>query len=290
MTQPCPRPRPHASIAAMLRLILSACAVSFLLVVLAPAARAQESGAPPADAARVRELEDEVARLRLENEALQQKARDLQAQVDRLQPPSVPTEPDALPLDPYASPACLLAELKRRYSRELGDLPRATQAQRDRFESQARRWCDRTRADVRGRTRWLALLSDVQFPEVGTPDAMVRVLDEFTHRPVGEGVRVELSRAFARRALVLAEEHEHLYAGAGPGEAPTLAYDLTGMLIANPIYNAERTASGVFDFPPMVGACIEFGARLDIDRLDRVELAPQVPRAAPRARPEGPGR
>ena len=284
------RPRPHAPIV-LLRVFMTALALSVTPWASGPVALAQETGAPPADGgARVRDLEDEVARLRQENEALQQRVRDLQAQVDRLQPQPAAAAPDALPLDPYASPASLLAELKRRYSRDLGDLSRGTQTQRDRFEAQARRWCDRTRIDVRGRTRWLALLDDIQVPEVGTPDAMVRVLDEFTHKPVGEGFRVELSRAFARRARLLAEEHAHLYANAPVGEAPVLAYEITGMLIANPACNGERTSSGVFDFPPVVGPCVEFGARLDIDRLDRVELPPDVPRAAGRVRTDAPAR
>lgn len=235
---------------------------------------------PAADAARIRELEETVQRLEAENAALRAQLGELQDRLDKLRP-SANAAPDALPLDPYAAPPSLLADLKRRYARQLGDLPRSTAVQRDRFESQAQRWCERITSDIRGRTRWLAVVTDVRVPDRGPADAMVRVLDEFTQRPLGDALRVHIDRRSAERILTLAREFEHRTAGAPASETPTLAYEIAAMVIAEPSYNPERTDAGVFDVPPLVGVCVEFGMSLEIDSVHAIELPPSEPASPP---------
>ncbi len=228
----------------------------------------------PDDSERVRELEAEVA-------ALRRQVHDLQAQLDRLRGTDAEVSTDAAPLDPYASPGSLLLELRRRYARQLGDLARSTPSQQAHFESQAERWCEKVRGEIRGRTRWLAVVTDVRVPERGEPDALFRVLDEFTQRPLGEAVRLPIDRTAAGRFESLRRGHELRYNHVYPDEAPGLAYSISTVVLAEPVFDRERLDAGVFNYPPIVGPCVEFGMRLDIDSVSAVELDPSAPGSTP---------
>jgi len=229
--------------------------------------------AGPQAAARIRELEALTASLR-------RQVRDLQIQLDRIRGTDATVSSDAAPLDPFASPSSLLIELRRRYARQLGDIPRATPTQQERFEAQAERWCEKTRQEIRGRTRWLATVTDVRIPERGEPDALVRVLDEISHRPLGEAVRLPVTRPDAGRFESLRHAHELRYGGVHPAEAPVLAFTINTLVLAGPVFNAERLDAGVFNVPPIIGPCVEFGMRLDIDSIAPVELEPPAPAPA----------
>jgi len=257
---------------------IAACLAAAVSCAPASAMRHQESrpvaasrAATPSDDAEAR-----IRQLEAENSALQQRVNELQAQLDRVRGTAPDTATHAAPLDPFASPASLAAELKRRYARQLGDLPRTTQAQRDRFESQARRWCERTQSEVRGRTRWLAQITDVRTPERSAPDAMIRVLDEFTQKPLGEAARVPITHGVAERLASLRHNFERRHDRTAPGEAPELAYELSVLVIAAPEFNPDRVDAGVFDVPPFVGPCVDFGMKLDIELISMVELEREV--------------
>jgi len=247
---------------------------------LAQAERQQASARPADDEAarRIRELEDQ-------NASLRRQVVNLQAQLDRLRGLDTSVSSDAAPLDPYASPSSLLLELRRRYARELGDVPRATPTQQQRFEQQAERWCEKVRSDIRGRTRWLAVVTDVRVPERGEPDALIRVLDEFTHRPLGEAVRLPVTRTIADRFESLRRAHELNYNRSDPSEIPGLAFSISTLVLAQPVFNPERVDAGVFNYPPIVGQCVEFGMRLDIDSVGPVELEREKPAPAKRSAP-----
>ena len=63
-----------------------------------------------------------------------------------------------------------------------------------------------------------------------------------------------------------------------------MAYQITALVIAAPEFNPERTDAGVFDVPPFVGPCVEFGMKLEVDSVSTVELAPEPPsQAEPKA-------
>ncbi len=256
--------------------------VAALMSAVALPAAAQEAGSPTAakPAASAEDLAERVRQLESENAALQRKVWDLQAQLERFRGTANDDSTEAAPLDPYASPASLLRELKRRYARQLNDLPRSTQSQRERFEAQARHWCEKTQNEVRGRTRWLALVTDVRTPDRGSPDALIRVLDEFTHKPLGDAVRVPITRTMAERFTSIRREFELRHDRTPTSESSQLAYQINTLVIATPEFNAERQDVGVFDVPPFIGPCVEFGMKLDIDTVAAVELSRETPKPA----------
>lgn len=181
----------------------------------------------------------------------------------------------AIPIDPLSCPASMLVELKRRYERELGAFPVATASQRQRLMDEAPRWCRAVARDLRGKRVWLAKIEDVKPGEPGDPEAFVAkvtALDDVSHRPLGDSVRVGLSARLAERVRSVERERRVGDPDADPATLRPWAWELTAIVAAAPVFDRERSEPGVFNAPAFVGVYVGFGMELEVVGLSDVDL------------------
>lgn len=181
----------------------------------------------------------------------------------------------AIPIDPLSCPPSMLVELKRRYERELGSYPSATASQRERLMEEARKWCRGLGRELRGKRVWLAKIEDVRASEDGEREAFVAkvtALDETTHRPLGEGVKVGLPGRFVDRIRAVERERRVGDPNVDPSTQGAWAWELTAIVAAAPVFDAERTEAGVFNAPAFVGRHVVFGMELEVLGLTDIDL------------------
>lgn len=237
-------------------------------------AMAQDQSAPAvtpvgSDQERIAKLRAELERARAEIAALKARIAELEGNGG-----SGSVAP-AIPVDPLSCPPSMLVELKRRYERELGAYPQATAAQRERLQSEARRWCKGVGRDLRGRRVWLVRIDDVKASDDTAREpfsALVTVLDETTRQPLGGAVRVELSARFADRVRAVERERRVGDPNVDPATQRSWAWELTAMVSAAPVYDGERTEAGVFNSPEFVGRYVAFGMELEVLGLADIDL------------------
>jgi outer membrane murein-binding lipoprotein Lpp len=162
-----------------------------------------------------------------------------------------------IPEDPSASPASLLAELHRRYQREVASLPTADAGDapgRAQHRRDTQRWCQQTARQLRAKAAWLVRLAG---PRPGdAPEhvsVLVTVLDEASGLPIGDPFRSEIPQRIAQRI-------DRERRARRPDDAPWRA---TGLLIADPRFNPDRVEPGPYNTPPFVGLYVEFGFQID---------------------------
>lgn len=180
-----------------------------------------------------------------------------------------------IPIDPLSCPASMLVELKRRYERELGAYPLATASQRERLMEESRRWCKGIGRELRGKRVWLAKIEDVKASEGGEREAFVATvtaLDETTRRPLGEAVRIGLPARFADRVRAVERERRVGDPNVDPATQGAWAWELTAVVSAAPVFDAERTEAGVFNAPAFVGRYVTFGMELEVMGLTDIDL------------------
>ncbi len=180
-----------------------------------------------------------------------------------------------IPIDPLSCPPSMLVELKRRYERELGAYPIATASQRERLKEEARKWCRGIGRELRGKRVWLARIEDVRASEEGEREAFVAkvtALDEATRRPLGESVRVGLPARLADRVRAVERERRVGDPNVDPASQRPWAWEVTTLVSAAPVFDAERTEAGVFNSPAFVGRYVGFGMELEILAMTDVDL------------------
>ncbi|MCC6227824.1 MAG: hypothetical protein IT432_01200 [Phycisphaerales bacterium] len=183
-----------------------------------------------------------------------------------------------IPIDPLSCPPSMLVELKRRYEREIGVYPMATASQRERLMEEARRWCKGIGRELRGKRVWLATIEDVKASEGGEREAFVAkvtALDEMTRRPLGDAVRIGLPARFADRVRAVERERRVGDPNVDPATQGAWAWELTAVVSAAPVFDAERTEAGVFNAPAFVGPYVTFGMELEVLGLTDFDLPPE---------------
>jgi hypothetical protein len=221
-----------------------------------------------------------IARLKQELEAARAEIAALRARVEELESAgngtgdSTAAKP-VIPIDPLSCPPSMLVELKRRYERDLGAYPIATASQRERLMEEARKWCRGIGRELRGKRVWLAKIEDVRASEGEGREAFVArvtALDETTHRPLGDGVKVGLPGRFVDRLRAVERERRVGDPNVDPATQGALAWELTVIVAAAPVFDAERTEAGVFNSPAFVGRYVAFGMELEVQALTVLDL------------------
>lgn len=214
--------------------------------------------------------QDEVAQLRRELAEAQARIAALEQQRDVLMQQLTQTlselaalraargedEPAAapeLPLDPFACPDSMLAEVQRRYQREIAPLPAGTAPEKRRRQEELVRWIKTSNRTLRSHVRWRVAVSELRPAERGDDfDATMAIIDPATNQPIGRAFRVVVPGRFAARILY---------------EQRFEQWDVSAMFIADLRHRPERLEPGVFDAPPFVGPEVEFGYTLDWEGL-----------------------
>lgn len=220
---------------------------------------------------------DELAALRAENAALKEQVAKLERElratknlVDALRgrgaapAPAAPTTAP-LPDDPMAGPAAMLAQLKKNYAAEMGELADTKDAARHR--AAVARWVESQKRSMTGMTSWR-----VRFDRISTEGegrrtgtwVTTQIIDAASGLPLGEPFSLEVPARFAQRVR-----------RAKPEELYTLGVRFS----ADPKFNAQREDVGVFDVPAFIGKYAEFGFTAVWESLE------QVPADAPAAPP-----
>lgn len=228
----------------------------------------------------IAKLKQELEQARSENAGLRAEIAALRGRIAELERAGngagdAQTARPVIPIDPLSCPASMLVELKRRYERELGAYPMATASQRERLMEEARRWCKGVGRELRGKRVWLAKIEDVKASEGGEREAFVAkvtALDETTHRPLGEAVRIGLPARFADRVRAVERERRVGDPNVDPATQGAWAWELTAVVSAAPVFDAERTEAGVFNAPAFVGRHVTFGIELEVLGLTDIDL------------------
>lgn len=228
----------------------------------------------------IAKLKKELDQVRSESAALRAEIAALKARIAELEGAGNGTgdahaAKPVIPIDPLSCPASMLVELKRRYERELGAYPLATASQRERLMEEARRWCKGIGRELRGKRVWLAKIEDVKASEGGEREAFVAkvtALDETTRRPLGEAVRIGLPARFADRVRAVERGRRVGDPNVDPATQGAWAWELTAVVSAAPVFDAERTEAGVFNAPAFVGAYVTFGMELEVVGLTDIDL------------------
>ncbi|MDX9911877.1 MAG: hypothetical protein RBS39_08605 [Phycisphaerales bacterium] len=208
--------------------------------------------------AQLASLQEQNRELRRQVEALQQELSDAyaklaeaQRQIAALQAPTDDgsTPAAAAPHDPFASPAGLLAELRRRYAAEIAVLP---EPEDDRGrQSRARevdRWCREVSREVRARREWIVRFTEVGESRADGAPATAIVLDRATGAPIDGPVQSIVPRRFADRMR---------------SGAPNSIWRAQVVFAAAPRVNAARKDSSVFEGVPLIGPGVEFAYDLE---------------------------
>ncbi len=183
-----------------------------------------------------------------------------------------------LPIDPLSCPPSMLVELKRRHERVLGAFPVATPSQRERLMEEAEKWCRDVARELRGKRVWLARIENVGASTGAGREAFaatLTALDETTHRPLGEPVRIGLAARFAERIRAVERERRVGDAEIDPATRGAWAWEVTAIVSAAPVFDAERTEIGVFNSPAFVGRYVAFGIDLEVVGLTDIDLPPE---------------
>lgn len=222
---------------------------------------ANQPGTPSAASPEeLQRLQSEVRSLRDETSKLREEIAALRLLIEHLVPkprPEVASAPARAetPADPFASPASLLAELRSRYRRDFAGLPTATEAQLQRYQDFARKWCKSTNSDAFGKGLWLVRIDFDDEPDTPEFEAMLTVVDATSRLPIGDSFAGNVPRTFVDQVR-----------RAGDGAL----YELKALMTSAVRFNAERHDRGVWDYPPMVGAYVEFGFKLEWQGLAAV--------------------
>lgn len=238
----------------------------------------QSSGAQPAtpptgDQEMIAKLKKELEQARSEIAALKARIAELEGTGNGAG--DVRAVRPSIPIDPLSCPPSMLIELKRRYERELGSYPTATASQRERLIEDAKKWCRGLGRELRGKRVWLAKIEDVRASEGGEREAFVAkvtALDETTRKPLGDGVKVGLPGRFVDRIRAVERERRVGDPNVDPATQGAWAWELTAIVAAAPVFDAERTEAGVFNAPAFVGRHVVFGMELEVLGLTDIDL------------------
>lgn len=233
-----------------------------------PWAAAQETPATAAEVA----LRREIATLRDRLAKAEERIRQLEGERGRLleelaklrQAPAAgggesagsPGEATAaVPADPFASPASMLEELRRRYEGRFAGVAHDTEPAIRAYREDVRAWCESGVRDLRDRRQWVVRVLEMKesADDKRYVDARLRVIDEASGLAIGGAFNVRLSAADAR----LIER--------GKDRFPL--WRATVVVGGAPVFNEQRVDAGVFEHPAFVGRYCDFGIEIDVRHL-----------------------
>ena len=211
-------------------------------------------------------------KLKQENDALkrrvvqlEQQLREARAEIDAMKggvPVATPDAPAAktqadIPADPLASPASMLAALKKSYAADLAEF--ADDSNQAKHRPAVAKWVDQQKKAVSGKTQWLVRFvrtdADTSTKRNATPrlETVIQIVDPASKLPIGEAFRLEVPARFLK--LVQSAKSDELFT-------------LSGTFSATPKFNPQRETPGTFDVPPMIGKYAEFDYTLAWDKLE----------------------
>lgn len=222
---------------------------------------------------------DMVERLRRENEALkqrivslEQKLRELQAQLDGMQGgggaapvKDAPKLTADIPADPLASLESMLAALQSRYRADMaefgGEGAKPDAATEQKHKSAVARWVADQKKALSGKSQWLVRIvrTDSQTGRqtgVSELETSVQIIEPTSGLPIGEQFRLKVPSRFLR-----------VVQNAKPDEL----YTLSGTFAASPKFNAQRESEGAFNVPPLIGKYAEFDYTFVWERVEKAE-------------------
>lgn len=199
----------------------------------------------------------DLEKLRIENEELKRKVASLERELatarntiatirkprDGERPGATAAPRAEIPADPLASPASMLADLKKKYQTEFGAMQDPKDDASLRLKSQ--RWTREAEKQARGKASWLVRFSRVEQMGQGqnaTTRATTLVLDPETMTPIGDQFTMDVPTRLAQRVTK-----------AQPDEVWQLSLTMAPRLKFNPL----RAEMGTLDVPPFVGKYIE---------------------------------
>lgn len=235
-----------------------------------------------------REFTAQIERLNAEIANLKSQITQLQA-AKLAEPPkpsqptpasAAPTSPSApIPDDALASPASMLAALKRSHAEGFKDWPHDSKPEAEAYALAAEDWCERLAKVWRGERTWLVRLSDWRSDEFAPPSVLIRLIDPGTGLVIGEPFRREIPRKFIERL----DRRQRLV---DSGHAPDLPWVARVFVVARPQFNAERNEVGPYDEPAFIGHQVEFAYELQwrslyLSKAEPARPAPGATSAAP---------
>jgi len=160
--------------------------------------------------------------------------------------------------DPFASPGAMQRSLQREYQAAVGDLPRETEDQVDRYLREVRQWVRRVNLTRRKAVEWRVELLDVEVLSPTEARCRFRVAgeDESDAEPFDAPFPLELSGRHAGRVI---EHSDHRL------------WTLDGLFAATPHMNEDRVEPGVFNTPPLIGPYAEFDFEFRVRSLRPVD-------------------
>jgi len=210
---------------------------------------------------RIRALESERASM-VQELARARQTKSEQASAEGTPALDAPTEPMAqVPADPFASPASMLNELRKRYELEFADVPHDTDPAIEAYKQDAKAWCTSGVRDLRARREWLLRVIEIT-PRPGDRrkvDALVRVIDEGSTLPIGKAFDITLDATHARKIEAGKDRYPYWRA--------------TVVLAAAPVFNEARTDPGVFEHPAFIGRYCAFGEEINVRLVQGVREA-----------------
>lgn len=246
-----------------------------LLAILTPLgarAIAQDAAPPSPPSAEEVALRREIASLRDRLARAEERIRQLEAERDALraqlaearkgaqsaaggesQAPSEELAP--VPDDPFASPASMLQELRKRYEIEFAGLPHDTDPAIEAYKRDVQVWCRNVSRELRGRGQWVVqVLKLEEIPhDRRSFEALLRVIDPASGLPIGRPFLATIDASDARQIERLKDRFHYWKASV--------------VVVAAPRYNEQRVDEGVFEHPPFVGRYCDFGVDLDFKRF-----------------------
>lgn len=168
-----------------------------------------------------------------------------------------PLELEPLPEDWRSSPDALLAALTKSHDALLGEEPRQTRAQQQRYLSILSKWLRDAERDYRADVRWAVRITRVLERPTGEGDVLMQVVNPETGHAWGEPFTVTVKRV--HREYLSANPSSHYWA-------------IDGTLVAEPALNRERETPGFFLHPLLIGPFAEFEYSMIVRDLRPVTL------------------
>lgn len=201
---------------------------------------------------RIRQLEGERAGLLEELAKARQSASDRTREASESAAGGTPGEIMAsVPADPFASPASMLNEIRKRYEAKFASVPHDTEAAIAAYKEDVRAWCAAGQRDLRDRSQWLVRVLELK--EIAEDrrffGARLRVIDEASGLPIGPAFSARIPAGDAR----IIER--------GKDRFPF--WRATVVVAGTPAYNEQRGDAGVFEHPPFVGRYCDFAIEIE---------------------------
>lgn len=188
----------------------------------------------------------------------QKQVTTLQAQISQSPPP---TQPKArIPTDPFAAPASMLAELRRRFDRQMRGQPLETGRDIAAYQRNVEKWCTTVPRSLRGKTTWLVRIEFLAASHRDEKRVRIQILDHALAQ-IGDPFNVPIPNRFADRIERAIDQD---------------LWELTAFVVAEPKLDEDRPDPGIFNAPDFLGPYAQFDFT-----MEWVGLAPTQRTAEP---------